>query len=195
MGAPKGAIAWRGEALIERVVRVAREAGLQPSIVGDASPYESFVLDVPRLVDTPTGVGPIGGLAALLAAAQGRRDERRADVARVEHVFTLAVDMPYVQPATLVRLVEHPSPAAVVAARREGRWEPFLARWDVDAARPTVAVAIARKRHALQPLFAALEADTFELDPHALDDWDTPDVLPADAALPPGAVADEPLES
>ena len=66
MGRPKGRLRFRGRTLLEHAAQRAHEVGLQPVLVGDASPYADLLAGVPRLADDPSGVGPLGGLRALL---------------------------------------------------------------------------------------------------------------------------------
>lgn len=148
-----------GEPLLVRAVRVTREAGLEPVLVGDATPYEAQVPEVPRLADAPIP-GPLGGLRALVELAPC--------------VLVLAVDMPYVDAETLRALAEHPSEADVLLAKRE-RWEPLLSRWRSAPTREALDRLAARGERSLQALVAASRAHVFELDPWRLDDWDRPE--------------------
>jgi molybdopterin-guanine dinucleotide biosynthesis protein A len=164
MGRPKGALVFRGEALLVRALRVAREAGLEPCLVGAAEAYEALAPDVPRLVDAVPGVGPIGGLRAL--ASQGAQ------------VVGLAVDMPHVDAPTLRALASQASDAQVLLPRRE-RYEPLLARWDGPATCRAIDALLAEGERSLQALVRALRAEVFALPAWRLDDWDTPeDVTP-----------------
>ena len=58
--------------IVVRTVRLARALGMDVALVGAAAPYAALALGVPRLDDAPPGVGPLGGLAALLAWAGAR---------------------------------------------------------------------------------------------------------------------------
>jgi molybdopterin-guanine dinucleotide biosynthesis protein A len=163
MGRPKGGLCLDGEPLLVRAVRVAREAGLEPVLVGDATPYEALVPEVTRLADAAIP-GPLGGLRALVELAPC--------------VIVLAVDMPYVDASTLRTLADHPSDADVVLAKRE-RWEPLVSRWRSRSTREALDRLAARGERSLQALVGALRADVFALDPWRLDDWDRPeDVRP-----------------
>src|SRR5690606_11908006 len=97
------------EPLVERLVRVARARGAEPVLLGDAAPYAALAPGVPLLADQPRGIGPLGGLAALLDRAGDR------------HAISLACDMPYIDEGALSALVDviADEPAAdVVALRR-----------------------------------------------------------------------------
>ncbi len=149
-GAPKGLLVGpTGETLLARVMRVAASVG-EVIVVGDASAY-----GVASIPDDPPGIGPLGGLRALLAGGSA---------------IAVACDMPYVEAEHLRALAEHPSRAPIVAARRDQRWEPFFARYDAS-----VLGALTDSERSLQRLFAKLSPVELAIDPHALDDWDTPD--------------------
>ena len=96
-GVAKGLLLHDGVPLIERVLSACRAAAHpvaleQLYLVGDATPYA--MTGVPSLPDAPAGVGPIGGLRALLLLARERGVEAVA----------VAVDLPYLGPG-LVRRV------------------------------------------------------------------------------------------
>ncbi len=166
-GRPKGLLPGpSGEPLVEGLVRAGREAGLEAVLVGDAAAYASVVPEVPRLADRPPGVGPLGGLAALLHHA-GDAD-----------AIAVACDMPHVSAAVLTRLAAHPSAAAVIAPERDGRFEPLLARYRAGRVGPDVDRAIAEGVRSFQELFGRLDVERLALDvdlERALVDWDTPD--------------------
>ncbi len=159
-GHPKGLLAApdTGEALVVRAVRLARELGATPVLVGDAHAYDLVRCDVSVVCDDPPGVGPLGGLCGLLA-------------------FALACDMPFVTLDDLRALaVAHPG-AACVAARRsdDAPWEPFFARYDAPRVLPVVRAAIAAGDRSLQRVMERAGAQSLARDARALDDWDTPD--------------------
>ena len=167
-GRPKGLLSapGTGEALVVRAVRVLREAGLVPVLAGDASPYRALVAGVEEIADDPSGIGPLGGLSALLTRGGGAP------------VIAVACDMPWVSVDALRALAAHPSRAPVVAARRaEGApWEPFFARYDGALAAPVLGALIADGQRSFQRLFAALEVEAFDLgDVRVITDWDTPE--------------------
>lgn len=167
-GRPKGLLAApeTGEALVVRAVRVMREAGLVPVLVGEASPYRALVQGVEEIADDPAGIGPLGGLSALVARGGGGR------------VIAVACDMPWVSVDALRALAEHPSRAPVVAARRarEAPWEPFFARYDGARVAPVLRALIADGQRSFQRLFAALAVEAIDLgDARVVTDWDTPE--------------------
>jgi len=159
-----------GEPIVERLVRVSREALGDPEIVlvGAATAYAS--LGLPALDDDPPGVGPIGGLAALLAEA-----ERRG----AAQVLVLACDMPFVT-KELVQVLSTASPdAAAVAPREEDVWDPLSARFETARTLPVVRQLLADDQHSV---FAVLDALGDAAVPlalgdetrRALTDWDEP---------------------
>ena len=164
-GSPKGLLpAPDGSGtLIERLVRVARGAGLRPVLVGRNAAVEAALPALDCVDDRPGGSGPIAGVAALL-----RCGSRRAIV--------LSCDLPAVSAAALRRLAGAAPEAAIVAPRDDaGRWQPFFSRWDASAL-PLVEAAIAAGERSMQPLLDR-HAVQLPLSPgewHELRDWDTP---------------------
>jgi molybdopterin-guanine dinucleotide biosynthesis protein A len=150
-----------GGTLVQRWLRVLREAGVaRVVLVGRRDEYRAVGLET--LDDEPAGVGPIGGLAALL---------RHAGDAPA---LGVACDMPFVTTDAIVRLLSAPD-AAVVAARRDGRWEPLCARYDGARVLPAARRRIAEGRLSLQPLLTECGAVDVALAKEELHDWDTPE--------------------
>lgn len=166
-GAPKGLLAApdTGEPLVLRALRLARSLALDVAVVGDASPYRTLVADVPVLDDERPGSGPLGGLCALLAWSAGRP------------VIALACDLPHITADDLRALRDHPSDAAVVAARRapEAPWEPLLARYDAARVLPVARERLRRDERSLQGLLVAVGVVDAGIRADACDDWDTPE--------------------
>ena len=150
-----------GEAsIVERWITLARSLGVPYVLVGRRAEYESFgeVID-----DDPPEIGPIGGLHALVKHA------------KVGIVLALACDMPFPDERLVRRLLQasmHP----IVAPRREARWEPLFARYDVETMIRILPERIARGEHRLQGLLdehgVALETSPEEN--AMLADWDEP---------------------
>jgi molybdopterin-guanine dinucleotide biosynthesis protein A len=78
--------------------------------------------------------------------------------------------MPFVRKATLARALACEAPLA--AARRDGRWEPFLSVHDPRIMKPRAEANAAAGKLSLQALFEG--ATELAVDPHELDDWDSP---------------------
>lgn len=163
MGRAKGLLPApdTGEPLVVRSVRIAREAGFVPLLIGDATPYESLVPDVERVPDASIGEGPLAGLLSLA---------RRAD----PFALALACDMPFVDAATLRAIADHPSSAKALVPKRGAFFEPFLARY-ASAIVPDIEQALAAGTRSIQALLASVDADVLAIDPRLLTDWDTPD--------------------
>lgn len=161
MGTPKGLLPSPidGRPLLARAIAISPYPVV---VLGAHEPYAALLEGVTTLADEPAGIGPLGGLRALLAHAPGK-------------AIAIACDMPFVEREDLVALAEHPSDAPIVAARRE-RYEPFFARYDAPRVLPAVDEAIARGERSLQRLLARFTiAELTPQSPRALDDWDTPD--------------------
>lgn len=189
-GQPKGLLVVPGsdESLVVHALRVGAEAGCAPRwLVGDLDAYDAMAAAHPaalspatagraepafrgRLRDDPPGVGPLGGLRALLLAA---------NASGLQQVIAVACDMPYVTPELLTALREHPSEAAVLAARRgpEAPWEPLLARYRPTLLLPAVDAALAAGERSFQKLLARVTVAEFQAPglARALDDWDCPE--------------------
>jgi molybdenum cofactor guanylyltransferase len=182
-GVAKGLLVHEGQTLIERVLeachRAAEEAfageALPVYLVGDTlagsvSPYASSSL--PRLEDRPPGIGPIGGVRALLlrAHAEGR------------DALALAVDLPHLQAGVVRRLFVDGPGAPALAPREAGRWQPLIARYRPAVVLPAIDRVLARGQTSLQAIFAELEASgspAEELvlsgeEQQVLRDWDCP---------------------
>jgi molybdopterin-guanine dinucleotide biosynthesis protein A len=156
--------------LLERALLEIREATPEAEIVlvGSSAPYAA--LSCPALADQPAGVGPIGGLAALLehAAARGKG-----------HALALACDLPRLDRALVRRLVNE-QPAALALVIQQGTMRnPLIARYVVAPSLAAVARSLAANRHSLQAVLDQLEPGvatlTLSLAEQALlDDWDSP---------------------
>jgi molybdopterin-guanine dinucleotide biosynthesis protein A len=162
-----------GRSVVERLLAETRAALPEAPIalVGAASSYDAFGL--PSLSDTPPGIGPLGGLRALLA--------RTAELG-LSHALALACDLPAIS-ANLIRRLAEAEPAASAVAPREpgGPWYALSARYALTAL-PVLDAQIAADERALQRLFARLGPSAFELPLTAaelslLADWDRPEDL------------------
>lgn len=174
-GLAKGLLVRDGRTLVERLVEACRAAAApQPLpdlyLVGNAAAYGDTPL--PVLADEPAGVGPMGGLRALLrAAAAAGRD-----------AVALAVDLPYPSVALLRRLYREEADALALAPREAERWQPLFARYRPAAALPVVEAALAAGETSLQRVFEGLaggrgrvaELVSSAAERAALEDWDRP---------------------
>ena len=158
------------ETLIERLLAVCGRAAPLATLylVGVSPGYES--LGVAQLSDNPGGTGPIGGLRSLLLRA-------RAD--GVPHVLALACDLPFVDEAIIVSLLEPLHSAARVPLVEE-RFQPLAAAYATVPTLAAVDRALSLGKRALMHLLDQLgdDLEPLELDGAralALRDWDTPD--------------------
>jgi molybdopterin-guanine dinucleotide biosynthesis protein A len=163
-----------GRTILERTLACCREAsrgvfGVSVPIylVGESSAYSAHQL--PRIADDPPGVGPIGGLRALLRQLPPTR-----------FALALAGDMPLITAELLVRVQRETPDAAALAPRdAEGRWQPLFARYHAERVLPEIDAALAAGKTSLQHLFARLGADArvlplSEAEQRCLHDWDRP---------------------
>lgn len=160
-----------GEPLVVRLRRHAESLGLRCVLVGAAPAYSG--LGLPMLADDPPGIGPLGGLRALLGAADSAP------------VVALACDLPYLETELLRRLLAAPSTGAdgqphdVIAARRDDRWEPLCARYAATVL-PVLNTTLAAGERSFQALLRRLRVHELPLlatEAAQLADWDAPEDL------------------
>lgn len=172
-GVAKGLLRRDGRPLIEHIIEACAAAAAPGAaelcLVGDAAAYTGVGLS--SVPDAPAGIGPIGGLRALLLEA--RRAGRDA--------LAVAVDLPYVEAGLLRRLASECPDAALLAPREAGRWQPLLARYRPACALPALEAALASGATSLQSVFAhlvppaaAVELSLSHAERRALLDWDEP---------------------
>jgi molybdopterin-guanine dinucleotide biosynthesis protein A len=164
-GVAKGLLtAASGETLVSRWQRLFGELGMTCVLVGRHDAYRE--LDIDSIADDPPGIGPMGGLVALLARAEQGK------------AIAVACDMPFVSIELLTKLASHPSQAPIVAPRRGTRWEPLFARYDAPRVIATAREHARTGEHRLQSLLDELGAESLPLDAPELDqlrDWDRPE--------------------
>lgn len=163
-GRPKGLLRdpETGQTLVARLAALIAQRGLPCVLVGQRPEYAA--LGMPMLADCPAGIGPLGGLAALLRAAP-------------HSALALACDLPYLKATLLDRLLwADLGGCDVVAPARQGRWEPLCAHYKA-AALPSLEQALSVGERSFQRLFLRLRVVALPLDDleqHELDDWDEP---------------------
>jgi molybdopterin-guanine dinucleotide biosynthesis protein A len=158
-----------GEALVLRALRVIAEAlPLAPVVlVGDAREYGAVFARA--ISDDPPGIGPLGGLLALL------REARRLGISEV---VALSCDLPYFSAALLARLVAEAPGAAALSPRQDERFQPFFARYSSEPALGAAEQVLAAGERSLQRVLARLSARELSLadgERAALRDWDRPE--------------------
>jgi molybdenum cofactor guanylyltransferase len=163
-GAAKGLLpAPSGEPIVARMRQILADLEVSCVLVGRRAEYAGLGLEM--LDDDPPGIGPLGGLCALLRHAQGG------------YAIAVACDMPFVTRALVARLLAAP-PSIAVAARTAGGWEPMLARYDAARALPIAERRAREGRASLRDLLDELGAERLELsvaEARALVDWDSPE--------------------
>jgi molybdopterin-guanine dinucleotide biosynthesis protein A len=173
-GVAKGNLALpSGEKLAERLIALCGEYLSESKLVlvGAADAYGA--LGLPALVDAPAGVGPLGGLRALLL---------HAEAAGHTHALALACDLPYLGGGLLTRLAREAPEAHCLAPRDGELWQTLVARYAV-ASLPVLDATLAAGDRALQRFVGRLGERAVELAVNAreraeLRDWDTPGDAP-----------------
>lgn len=160
------------ETLIERMVRQCARAApaCATYLVGRAAPYAALAL--PVLDDNPAGIGPLGGLRALLL---------RAHAEQSAIALALACDLPFLDEAVISAIIE-PFSGVTRVPFVAGRLQPLAAAYAPLPALTAVDGALAQGKHALMHVLdllgTELERLVFDGDQaHALTDWDTPEDL------------------
>jgi molybdopterin-guanine dinucleotide biosynthesis protein A len=115
-GRNKSVEPFQGELLIERQVRILRSLFPEVMIVTNA-PEPYLDLDVTIVQDIIPGLGPLGGIYTGLLFARGAS------------IFVTAVDMPFLQPAVIRRMVEVFPGHDVVVPRLGDYLEPLHAMY------------------------------------------------------------------
>jgi molybdopterin-guanine dinucleotide biosynthesis protein A len=164
-GVAKGLLdAPGGGSLVARSCALLRAAGVDEIVlVGAHEAYAHLGLTV--LADDPPGIGPLGGLVALLRRAAGGR------------ALALACDMPFVSLELLRRVLDAAPGAPALAPRLDGRWEPFCARYEAAVVLPVALRLVAAGERSLQRVLDQSGARSLELregEAAQLGDWDTP---------------------
>lgn len=176
-GIPKGLLPdpAAGVPLVTRLAGLLGEVGADCVLVGERPEYRT--LGLPMLADSPPGIGPLGGLAALLeAGAAGGHSG----------VLALACDLPAVPLPLLSRLAAsdgaNPSDYDALAPRQApgAPWEALCARYQLTAL-PHLRQALTAGERSFQALFRRLRIRELPLNAAertCLTDWDEPTDLP-----------------
>lgn len=164
-GRPKGLlVAPSGGTIVGRLCGHFDALAIPWVLVGRRPEYADIAAEV--LDDAVLGIGPLGGLLALL--------KRAGDGGAI----AIGCDMPFVSLELVARLAGATMESAVIAARRHDRWEPMFARYDARRASAAAARRVGDGQRSLQGLLDVLGAAELPLsaDEHRLlDDWDTPE--------------------
>jgi molybdopterin-guanine dinucleotide biosynthesis protein A len=166
MGRPKAWLPFGDEVMLQRVVRIVR-AVIDPVIVVAAPGQE--VPELPSGIkvvrDEIEGKGPLGGLAAGLAALEGE----------VDAVFLSSCDVPFLKPEFIARVLSFLSPGSSllptdVAVPRIGGFHHTLAAAYRVSVLPHVRELLATDR--LRPIFLFYTVPTRVIEAHELADID-----------------------
>jgi molybdopterin-guanine dinucleotide biosynthesis protein len=159
-----------GMTIVQKLRAACEAAGMRILLIGNAAAREAYAAEgLQGIDDDRRAEGPLAGLVALLSSAT----EGRA--------VALACDMPFVDEGILKRLLEDPSEAPALAAKKGDTWEPFLARYDAKKMLPLALQAAHAGKLGLQSLLDEAGAQPFSMSPEeerALVDWDKPTDLP-----------------
>lgn len=172
-GYPKGLLPAgpSDQPIVLRLAELAKSLGLPVVFVGQHAAYQD--LGLPLLADRPPGVGPLGGLAALLHAADG------ADV------VALACDMPFVTTDFVKKLIDADladADAIVAQTAPTAKLESFLARYRPSVL-PVIEQKLAEGERSLQRILHGLRTRTLLIPPDeqaVCRDWDKMDDLPSE---------------
>jgi len=167
-GRPKGMLRYPFDAkltLVDHFHELAQHLGIECVLVGNKVDYAHFGLY--KLSDKPAGVGPLGGLHALLDYCLGR-DALAAAV---------ACDMPYVSLELMRRLCTFPCdfPALAPWDPLTQRWEPLFARYEPRRVIPIIQDRLSCRDHSLQSVVTMAHGETLPLSSEEwslLKDWD-----------------------
>lgn len=177
-GCRKGQLTIGGRTILERQLAVLRPLFPRILLVSNDAPDEAEALvapDVFRVADRgPPGLGPLAGIDAVLSALR----------AHEQAAVCVAGDMPFLHPAVLTLLRDHPSRVAALVASAGGHPEPLCARY-TRACGPAVAAALATGHLRTAALLSAVTAELIPesalrvLDPAllTLENLNTPDDL------------------
>jgi molybdenum cofactor guanylyltransferase len=160
MGTPKAALEWHGSTLLRRTVGIVARATDGPVVVvralGQALPglpAGTEVVDDPR-----DGKGPVQGIAAGLAALDGR----------AETAFISSTDMPFLHPAFIrrvLRVLAEDAAVDVALPVARGYPQPLAAGYRIRLAEAAERLV---KEDRLRPAFLFDECAVVRLDDSAL---------------------------
>jgi molybdopterin-guanine dinucleotide biosynthesis protein A len=141
------------------------------TLIGDASAYAP--LGVPAVSDEPPGVGPLGGVIALLQAAQR---------SRARWALALTCDLPRIDHALLTRLASEAPHASALVTAQAGVRNPLVARYAVAEALTAARLALEGGSRSVQAALDRLTGEVVTLSLSAAEearlvDWDVPEDL------------------
>jgi molybdopterin-guanine dinucleotide biosynthesis protein A len=160
MGTPKAWLPFGNEVLLQRTVRILSEI-VAPVVVVAAPDQKMPTLSDSIIIarDDRAYLGPLNGLAAGLAALNGR----------AEVTYLSSCDVPFLRPAFVRRVIDRLGPALVCLPDVGGFKHPLAAAYRVDIL-PVVRKLVAARR--LRPVYLAEQLPTEVLEPADLIDVD-----------------------
>ena len=111
---PKAFLKAGDETIIERTLRVLREAVSEDVLISTNEPEMYFQFGVPLIGDTVKGSGPMGGIVSVFEATGA------------DELFVAACDMPFIR-AELVQYIIANREGSATAAVMNGKVNPLLA--------------------------------------------------------------------
>jgi molybdopterin-guanine dinucleotide biosynthesis protein A len=167
MGRDKAGLLLEGRTLLERALAVLDALVPEVVLASGAAPRNPE-LGRACLLDEEAGVGPLAGLAAALAHAEGQGMER---------ICVLACDMPAVTPEVLRGLLARAGAAEVCLLATEKGLEPLCGVYHVRAL-PAVRAALARGARRMDSFHAEVRVERVpeaELAPGCARNLNTPE--------------------
>jgi molybdopterin-guanine dinucleotide biosynthesis protein A len=160
MGRPKAWLPFAGEVMLARVVRLLGEV-VEPVVVVAAPGQEVPPLPAGVAVvrDEEKGRGPLQGLAAGLAALEGR----------AEAAYLSSCDVPFLRPAFVRRLIDLLGGHSICVPRVGGYHHPLAAVYRLSAG---AAAARLLAENRLRPFFLFEAVPTRVVEAHELTDVD-----------------------
>jgi len=146
--------------LIERVIAAVRSVDLEPIVVTN-EPDDLAHLGLRMAGDIRPGLGPLGGILTALRETAAER------------VLVVAADLPFLQPALLMLLIDHIGDGDCVVAEWDGRPQPLHGIYSTSCAAPIEAMLEAgelRPIHLYPKVNTVVvpEADVAAADPQGL---------------------------
>jgi molybdopterin-guanine dinucleotide biosynthesis protein A len=152
MGTSKAMLPFGPESMLERMVRLVREAGAGPIVVvaARAQPLPPLPSDVRIAFDEHEGLGPLEGLRVGLAALR----EANQPATSCEAAFATSCDAPLLRPDFIRRVCEALKPEVAAAVPRSGGYlHPLTAAYRIDAVLPHLERLVAARKLRAAGLF------------------------------------------
>lgn len=142
LGTDKAFLPWAGRRLLDRQLDLLRTLGPTSLLISGRTGIDYAIAGASVVFDAVAGLGPIGGLAAVLEAVA------------TPHVVVVAVDLPAMTPEFLRQLLHQRAEGTGVVPRSAASWEPLAAVYPREIL-PLVRLHIERRELALHRLIDA----------------------------------------